>query len=102
MEEFGDPIVEETGISEAIELHGKDGPSSHTIAAIELEEIPCVGELLRAVNDSSGAVLDESQHGKSLLRFSYRMVMYLAHLNISCSGGVHEPGTDRRVIGLQL
>jgi hypothetical protein len=71
MEEFGDSNVEETGISEAIEIHEMDNPSSNTIAAIELEEIPCVRELLRSVNDAACEVLDEPQHGKFLLRFSY-------------------------------
>jgi hypothetical protein len=65
MEEFGDPSVDETGISEAIELHRKDGPSSNTITATELEEIPRVRELLRSVNDAACEVLDEPQHGKS-------------------------------------
>jgi hypothetical protein len=63
MEEFGDPSVEETGISEAIEIHGKDGPSSNTIAAIELGEIPPVKGILRSVNDATWEVLDEPQHG---------------------------------------
>jgi hypothetical protein len=102
MEEFGDPSVEETGISEGIEIHGKDGPSSDMIAAIELEEIPCVREIVRSVNDAACEVLDESQHCMFLLRFTYLMVMYLAHPNIPCSGGIHKRGTDRRVIGLQL
>jgi hypothetical protein len=102
MEEFGDTIVDETGKSEAIEIHGKDGRSSNTILAIELEEIPRVRELLSSVNDSSSEVLDQPQHGKSLFRLSYLMVMYLARSNIPCSGGVHERGTDRRVIGLRL
>jgi hypothetical protein len=103
MEEFGDPSVDEAGISEANEIHGKDGTSSDTIAAIELDEIPRVRELLRSVNDAACEVLDESQHCKFLLRFSYLMVMYLAHPpNIPCSGGVHERGTDRRVIRITL
>jgi hypothetical protein len=82
MVEFGDPSIEENGISEAIELHRKDGPSSNTIAAIELEEIPRVRELLSSVNNSSGEVLDEPQYCKFLLRFSYLMVMYLLILLI--------------------
>jgi hypothetical protein len=103
MEEFGDPSIAETRISESIEIHGKDGPSSNTIAAIELEEIPHVRELVRSVNDAACEVLDEPQHCKFLLRFSYLMVMYLAHPpNIPCSGGVHERGTDRRVIRITL
>jgi hypothetical protein len=71
MEEFGDPSVDETGISEAIEPHGKDGSSSNPISesAIELEEISRGRERAIAVDDSSGEALDGSQHGKSPVRF---------------------------------
>jgi hypothetical protein len=89
MEEFGNPIVEETGMSEAIELHRNDGPSSNAVAAIELEEIPHVRELVRSVNNVACEVLDEPQHCQFLLWFSYLMVMYLAHANIPCLAGVH-------------
>jgi hypothetical protein len=99
MEEFGDPSVDETGISEAIEPHGKDGPSSDAISAIALEEISRGRELARAVDDSSGEAPDEPLHGKSLVRFLYLMVMYLAHpRNIPCSGG----GIGSRVIRIRL
>jgi hypothetical protein len=102
MDEFGDPSVE-AGISEAIEIHRKDGPSSDTIAAIELEEIPRVRELLRSVNDAPCEVLDEPQHGKFLFRFQYLIVMYLAHPpNIPCSGGARGPGIGSRVIRITL
>jgi hypothetical protein len=103
MEEFGDPSVDKTGISGAVEPHGKGGLSSNAIAVIELEEIHRGSELASAVDDSSGEALDEPQHGKPILRFSYLMVMYLAHPpNIPCSGGVHRRGTDGRVIRLQF
>jgi hypothetical protein len=69
MEEFGDPSVDETGILEAIEPHGTDGPSSNAISAIELEEISRGGERASAVDDSSDEAPDESQHGKSPVRF---------------------------------
>jgi hypothetical protein len=42
MEEFGDPSVDETGISEAIEPHGEDGSSSNLrkfLAAGSLREL---------------------------------------------------------------
>jgi hypothetical protein len=103
MEEFDDPSVKENGISEATELHRKDGPSSNTIAALELEEIPHVREFLRSVNDAAREGLDEPQHGKFLLRFSYLVVMYLAHpSNIPCSGGAHRRGIGSRVIRITL
>jgi hypothetical protein len=71
MEEFGDPSVDETGISGAIEPHGEDGSSSNPISesAIELEEVSRGRERARAVDDSSGEAPDESQHGKSPVRF---------------------------------
>jgi hypothetical protein len=103
MEEFGDPSVDETGISVAIEPHGKDGPSSDAISAIELEEISRGGELARDVDDSSGEVLDELHHGKSLVWFLYLMVMYLTHPpNIPCSGGADGRGIGNRVIRIRF
>jgi hypothetical protein len=102
MEEFGDPTVGDTGISEATDIQ-QDGHSADNLAAIELEEMPRGSELASIVDDSSGEVLDEPQYGKSILLFSYLMVIYLTHPpNILCSGGVHGRGTDRRVIRLQF
>jgi hypothetical protein len=58
---------------------------------------------LRSVNDAACEVLDEPQHGKFLLRFSYLMVMYLAHPpNIPCSGGAHGRGIGSRVTRITL
>jgi hypothetical protein len=112
MEEFGDPSVDETGISEAIEPHGLAGSSSNAISsnaisAIELEEISRSRELARAVDDSSGEAPDEApdelQHGKSLVRFLYLMVMYLAHpSHIPCSGEPDRRGIGSRVIRIRL
>jgi hypothetical protein len=80
MDEFGDPSVDETGISETIEPQGTDGPSSNAISesAIELEEISRGRERARAVDDSSGQAPDEPHHSKSLVWFLYLMVMHLA------------------------
>jgi hypothetical protein len=98
MDEFGDPSIDETGISEAIEPHGEDGPSSNAISAPELEEVSRSRELAGAVDDSSGEAPDEPQHGESLVRFLYLMVMYLAHpSHIPCSGEA-----DGRCIGSRL
>jgi hypothetical protein len=105
MEEFGDPSVDETGISEAIEPHGEDGSSYNPISesAIELAEISRGGELARTVDDSSGEAPDEPQHGESLVLFLYIMVMHLAHPpNISCSGGADGGGIGSRVIRIRL
>jgi hypothetical protein len=105
MDEFGDPSVDETGISEAIEPHGKDGSSPNPISelAIELEEISRGREVARAVDDSSCEAPDEPHHGKSLVRFLYIMVMHLAHPpNIPCSGGADRQGIGSRVIRIRL
>jgi hypothetical protein len=103
MEEFDDPSVEEIRISEAIEIHREDGPSSNTISAIELEEILRVRQILRSVNNAASEGLDEPQRGKFLLRFSYLMVMYLTHPpNIHCSGGALGRGLGSRVIRVTL
>jgi hypothetical protein len=103
LEEFGDQSVDETGISEAIEHLGEDGPSSSAISAIELEEISRGRELARAVGDPSGEDPDEPQHGESLVWFLYIMVMYLARpSNIPCSGGADGGGISSRVIRIGL
>jgi hypothetical protein len=104
MEEFGDPSVDETGISEAIEPHGENGSSSNPISesAIELEEISRGRERAIAVDNSSGEAPDESQHGKSLVRFLSHMVMYLPHPpNIPCSGA-DGGGIISRVMRIRL
>jgi hypothetical protein len=105
MEEFGDPSVDATGISEAIEPHGEDGSSSNPISepAIELKEISRSRERARAVDDPSGEAPGEPHHGKSLVRFLYILVMYLAHPpNIPCSGGAEGRGIGSRVIRITL
>jgi hypothetical protein len=103
MDEFGDPSIDETGISEGIEPHGKDCPSSDAISGIALEGISRGRELARAVDDSSGEAPDEPQHGKSVVRFLYLMVMLLDHPpNISCSGGADGRGIGVRVIRIRL
>jgi hypothetical protein len=103
MDEFGDPSVDETGISEAIEPHGTDGPSSHAISAIALEESSRGREFARGVDNCPVEVPDEPQHGESLVRFLYHIVMYPAHpLNISSSGGADGGGIGSRVIRIRL
>jgi hypothetical protein len=103
MDEFGDPSVDETGISEAIEPHGMDSPSSNAISAIELEEVSCDRKLAGAVDDSSGEAPDKPQQGESLVGFLYLMVMYLAHpSHIPCRGGADARGIGSRVIRIRL
>jgi hypothetical protein len=71
MEEFGDPSVSETGVSET---HEKDGPSSTAVADIELEEIPRGRELGSAVEAFSGEVCVELQSGKSSFLFFWWII----------------------------
>jgi hypothetical protein len=103
MDEFGDPSVDETGISEAVESHGEDGPSSNAISALEPEEVSRSQELAGAVDDSSGEAPDEPQHGESLVGFLYLMVTYLAHpSHIPCSGEADGRGIGSRLIRIRL
>jgi hypothetical protein len=102
MDEFGDPSFDETGISEAIEPHGKDGPSSNAIEAIALEEISRGRELGRAVDDSSGEAPDEPRYGKSLVRFLYLRVMYLDHPTNIPSSRADGRDIGSRVIRIRL